>query len=522
MSAIELALVISIPTIITIITFFIVRNIFGLFKTSVDLKKDTRIFELDLYSKKVKVVDKKHSFNYRDEEYNKHSIIRILRKKDSWVPLKEVLSNLYLNPNTETMFIKAFDSLETTGEKQEFTFSHTIHKKFFSIKIELFEKENETGHILIISYKQMFIPKDVNKKVRFITKKAVIENNSMYKGFIAFNLTELDSRGGSETINMFKAIWKGELEYFIHGKMIVVAFMSNSFRKNNARIAKLIQNITKYAPKLGGHHFYDGTSFITLRDVNTIKNLNRALSALDFLIMISIAKKKPFVTNQSKTFDINEYKEYSKAFNSFKEAVKVGSYETELIPVKSMKSNRKIINIARPWIGGIDEKIFRSIIKNNNNKTLLKDGYSKFVSVSASMKEPVFFNVNATWLIDNIDQITDFKNIFTLNVNEATDQPELLEVVEKLRKKGAIFGLKIRDLEEWIIPYLEAVQPKFIIFAKNIWDDSSIIPAYSMVKLMKIKELSERYKTKIIYENPSNLLDEPTMDRIGLNYYYNV
>ena len=522
MSAIELALVISIPIIITIITFFIVRNIFGLFKTSVDLKKDTRIFELDLYSKKVKVIDKKHSFNYRDEEYNKHSVIRILRKKDSWVPLKEVLSNLYLNPNTETMFIKAFDSLENTGERQEFSFSHTINKKFFWIKIELFEKDNKTGHILIISYKQMLTPKDSNKKVKFITKKAVIENNSMYKGFVAFNLSELDSKGGSETINMLKMIWNGELQYFIHGKMIVVAFMSNSFRRNNTKIAKLIQHITKYAPKLGGNHFYDGTSFITLRDVNTIKNLNRALSALDFLIMISIDKKRPFVTNQSKTFDINEYKEYSKAFNSFKEAVRVGSYETEMVPVKSMKINRKIINIARPWISGIDERIFKSIIKNGNNKTLLKDGYSKFVAVNASLKEPVFFNVNANWLIQHIDEITDVKNIFTLNVNEATDQTELLEVVEKLREKGAVFGLKIKDLEEWIIPYLEAVQPKFIIFAKNIWDDSAIIPAYSMIKLMKIKELSEKFKTKIIYENPSELLDEPSMERIGLNYYYNV
>lgn len=522
MTKVELILAISLPILIVAAAAFVVYVLLTLSNSSVDERKDTRIFDFDLYSKKVKVADRKHSVSYRNEKHNKHGVIKVLRKKDAWVPLKEVLGSLYLNKDTENKFIKAFDSMETTKESQEFSFSHVISKKHYTINIQLYEKESKTGHILIISYKEIIAPVETNKRVKFTTKKQVISETFIYKGFVAFNLKHLDSKGGFETINMIKNIWHSDLSYFIHNKMLVVVFMSNSFKKNNKKIANLITCITQNAANFGGHLFYDGTSYITLKDVNTSQNLNRTLSALDFLIMLSIAKNKPFMTNQSKTFNIEEYKTYSKAFNKFKESIKLGEFETEYVPVKSMKTGRKVVNMVRPWVNGIEENVFRTIIKNNNNKLLLKDGFSKFVAVDQGISEPVFFNVNSSWLIDNAERIQETKSIFTLHLHENIDQPALLDAVKTLKSKGVIFAIKVNDLEEWIIPYIEYVEPKFIVLGKRIWNEDSVISSYSMIKLMKIKELTDKTKTKLIYENPSEVVDEQLRDKIDLNYYYNV
>jgi len=97
-----------------------------------------------------------------------------------------------------------------------------------------------------------------------------------------------------------------------------------------------------------------------------------------------------------------------------------------------------------------------------------------------------------------------------------------VEVIEKLKEKGFIFGLRINKFRDSTTILIKNIRPEFVVIDESM---ASMATVAIHQQLFSIKTFSAIYKFKTIFENPPKSLvgkdaDKKRIKAVGMKYYF--
>ena len=517
MSQVNFILSITLP-ILLLLSFGIIMIIFiSFFGYSEVSTKGLTVFRLDWYARKILPIDsgKRQKF-----------IISGISKK-TWSPLKMMTKGFVDSEKVSKQFRDALNYIGSNNKEYIFDFTSKVQgisKRYnYKFNIVLSPKEDDSNFIMTITWN--IIRKENNNRksvIKFIDKEHVVENTSIIKGFVAFNLNNEIKDASSKLINTFKQFAKKDLIYFINNDLLIVSFFGNTIKKVNSQIQYFISKMKNKGFKKGAKTFFDGSGYTVLKSIDTNKSLVQTMKALDFFINLSINLNKNFVSNHSKSFNLDDYKNYSNNSKIFRASLRSGDIKTELIPVKNRKTKKGIISYASPKIDGIDDNMLKRLLTNRNYKIDYTNAHAQNIGIKSTINKPTLIDVDSSWLIGNYKKLEFKKAVYVIDVKHGIKYEDLKDVVIWMSENKFYFAIRIINFNEMISTLVKQTSPQFIIIDKSAWRNRRIANAQTYISLLTIKEMAEFNNIKVIYENPSSFIDKNTIKKINMNFYYNL
>ena len=517
MNHISLILAIVIP--ISVASFMLAAWMgLSLYLTSTQISsKGMELFKFDTYSRKI------YPINYSKNRYVVKSI-----KQNTWTSIKSLMSQFINDPSIESKFRSVISSLSQTNERTIFEFDSTVslaHKKhLYHFVFSFYPKEDDSDYILSVTWKQI---EDKNKKTNeepiLISNEEILASPAKYKSFVAFNINK-EIEGASERLQKLLTDSIGEgLQFTTYNDLLIVVFFNNKNYKIKKEVERFISKTKSKAFKNGAKTFFNGSGYSRKEDVTTSKDLMRIYKALNFFIMLSINLNKNFITSDAdkKDYNADDLQKFTKASSVFRTAVRSRDLETQYIPVKNIKTGRKVIDYSFPEVSGLNNRMLSSLLINRNNKAELTNSHAKKVSIENSIDRPVLLDINSDWLIENHKKMSFKKAIYVINVKRDTSYDTLKEVVKYMSDNGFYFAIRLVKLTEVMATLIKQTSPQFILIDRSVWGENGLADPSTYIWLLTVKRIAEAEKIKVIYENPSKFLDDATAEKIGMNFYYN-
>ena len=492
---------------------------FGFRTTTIrsNMLKGTKIYKLDLYSRKVHLIE---------QSSLQKDLFKLPKLKDGNVPLKMIVD--IFNPRIQKMFRNAIEEISKDGNRNTFEFDYDLESnnqlfkkhKTFKFVVNLNSIEGSSDYLLSMKWEPVYKAENLELKYSQLTKEQVINLEASHKGFVAFNMNADLDNSDIKLIDTLSLITKKEIMFFKNRNILIVLFVGNSTQNVNSKIHKFISKIKKKGTLYGIRALYKGTGYITIKNMNTTKDLSNAVRALDFLITVSIATNQPFFSNQKDGFDPDEYKVYTKASKLFLTNVKAGKVDTKYIPIRSYASNRKVMDYAYPTINGINDNMLTYLLTNHNNNIKLMNSHAHNVGVEKSIDSPVLIDVNANWLVKYGKLLNYKKAIYAVNITKDVLYEDLKQIMVDLNNEGIIFAIRVKRYNEFITMLIKQTKPKFLIVDKMIWGKTTLSTSNTFINLLTLKKLADSENIKIIYEDPHMSVDKETAEKIGMKYLY--
>ena len=467
-------------------------------------------------------------FNPKDRKVMPYNIIP--ERKNAFRGLKpghwgnvDLITNHFRSSEAKKKIRLAFNDVEMGKKVGDFSFISTfsiLKKGEYKFDWKIDQIANQDEYILRISWKKMYPQETLaDFKDNLIDKKTVIENNLYkYKGFVAFNLYSETST--IKLLDIINRIYqKQDIQYFIHGGFVVVCFFEPSAKRMKKQIDAFVKRFKNHGFKMGANHLFDGSAFAASNNVDNPKHLSLMLQTLDFLINISIKIKRNFISYKE-NLNKEEFIKFSEASKSFRLAVRAGNIDSKVLSIRYWKSKKKSIDYIVPHVDGIHPNTLDEILINKNNKDMLIDAHAQLVAVEGKYDKAVMVDVNSNWLIENRDQLAYKKSIYLINMID-DNTTELQQIVNDLNEKGFVFAMRISKYTEEVITVVQRIHPDFLVIDSSFWNDNKLFDSGRLINLMSLKKVSDENNIKIIFEQPSDLIDDETAKKIGLKYFYN-
>lgn len=506
---------------LSILTPLIVFLIFGVFIYGwyTNAKLQSVVPETTTFLFKLNAVERKVTpYNIIPERKNAFKGL----KPNKWSNI-ELITNHFRAPEAKKKIRTAFNELEAGKNIVPFSFvsPFSIMKKDkykFDISIDKIEDANE--YILKISWKKITSKlEETDYKNNLIEKKTVIENDFYkYKGFVGFNVNSDVSK--IKLLDFICRIYqRNQIQYFIHGGFVVICFFDNSAKGIKRQIDAFVKRFKNYGFKMGANHLFEGSAFAVSNNVDSPKRLSLMLQTIDFLINISIDIKRNFISYKE-SLNKDEFIKFSEASKSFRLDVRARNIESKVISIRYWKSKKKSIDYIVPHVEGIHQNTLNQILINKNNKDMLVDAHAELVAIEGKHDKAVMVDVNSNWLIEKKDKLEYKKSIYLINMID-DNTSELQKIVTDLKSKGFVFAIRISSYNEEIITAVQRIEPDFLVIDSSFWNENKLFDSGKLINLMSLKKVSDENGIKIIFENPSDLIDDETAHKIGLRYFYN-
>ncbi|NQZ65602.1 MAG: hypothetical protein HRT99_00090 [Mycoplasmatales bacterium] len=517
MSAVEILFATLLP-ILTILSFSLyLLYLYFYNERNKHHHKGVHIFNLDLYSKKIR--------QFKSTKKQK-SIFKGIGKKDA-IPLKNLLNQFDNSQSIKRKFREAMVKITSGVDQYSLNFEGKLNqvskKNLYFIEITFYKSDNSADYLMILSWR-----KKVNKKsgkeikVNYVDREHIININSKFKGFIAFNINQKINDSTNKFIKLLKLTINKDLTYFKNNDVLIIVLHGPSMKNVNRQILSFISKIRKRGKSVGYNMFFNGSGYITLQEIYTHKSLNQAIRALDFFIILSIDLNKEFISNQTEEYNAEEYKKYSKAVRIFRFATRTGRISTTYKPVRRKSNNREIIRYAHPGVSDLNNNILKKVLSNGNNKIELMDAQAKIIGINKKIDTPVLIDVNSHWLIKNQSRMQYKKAIYVVNLNSQLRYNTLMETIKKLQKEEFVFAIRITKFTEMVGILIKQTNPQFILVDGIIWGEEGLSDSNLYITLLTIKKVAQSEKIKVIYENPPEMIDKKTAKNIGMQFYYKI
>ena len=475
--------------------------------------KGTILGKIDINTRKI--------FIY-DSVFNKviPKNFHIKRSLNKWSSLDNLL-NRYKGQITEHQIRSMLVEIQSgkSFTKSSFEYTSVNNKNVsYAIVIRMFKKEDSSDIGLSIDWK-LITPQKPRKSFIFnpSTKIQIADINFTYKGFIAFQLKSEIPNIASEFIYQLNKIisFKNKFYFIING-ILVIVIANNKVLKLKKQILKLINIIKKKGFERGINRMYDATSYTIAKEVTTPKRINSVLDLLVFNINLSIRTGKDFTNKNTSEFNLDEYKAVSKSIRTFKETIKSNNIDSKQVNVFNIKNNRKIMIYSFPYIKDISKEIMSIILRNRDNWKNLINTYAQMVSIDSVIKEPVLVDINNSWLFDNHEKMKYKRAIYVLNY-DFSNNINTDKIIQKMSKNNFTFAIRLKSFNEQITTILKRIKPQFIVVDQKL---SNIKNPENYIQALSIKTMAEREGIRIIYENPSDDIDDPMVEVLGIKYVY--
>lgn len=510
-----LLLSILVPTItLMIFSLFIYRWYVNSKIQTVVPETTTFLFKFDVKNRKVM------AYNVIPSRKN---VFRIL-KVNTWSNV-DVITNHFKTDSAQRKIRKAFNNLESGSQSESFDFVSQfslLRKGEYHVNFIIDALEGEPHFIMRLSWRKISEKKTFEAKENKLDKQEVIrEGTDNYVGFVAFNVvSDSTSTAESKLIEFAHKIYAhNKIKYFVSGGFVVFVFFGSNAKQTKKQLDSFIKSFKDVGFKIGANHLFDGSAFAASNKVNSIKNLNGVLQLLDFLINISIKIGKNFISYKE-GLNKQEFQKFAEASKSFRLATRAKNVQSKVLSIRYWRSKKKSIEYIVPSIEGIHANTLKDILRNKNNKDMLVDAHASMVAIDGHYDSAVMFDVNEQWLIDNKDKIKYKKAIYLINTAD-NNSSELQQVVEELNQRGFLFALRIVRYTEDVVTVVQRVKPDFLVIDQSFWNENKLFDSEKLINLMSLKKVADEHRIKMIFEQPSNLIDEETAKKIGLHYFYN-
>ena len=488
--------------------------------------KNTRIFQIDLFSRRVKPIDDKIQYDFSN-------FIFKLPYGDKWFSLREVTS--YLDNENLKLFRNALNEMENDAAREEIQISQESQGNLLKMNFSFIKKENGTDIIMIIKWEESknFTKSNDSKSNMFdklnikpndiVEEFSIDEISSNAYGLIALNMNnEIDN----VKYKIFKILRKTKIlkkhNIIIHDHLFIIVLKSkkNNIDLVNKKVKRMINKLEKKGIKYGLNILHNGSGSITIKSISTKNDYTKIISLLEYFIILSISKKQSFISRE--TYDLkkdkNAFQDFIQSIKVFKTVVKRQSSDTRLFEVKSSKTNEKIIDYAMPNIQGIDKQILDKILINKNNIVSLMNAHAYKIAIDKKINIPVIIEINEEWLTKYKDEIKYKNAIYIVHVYHKHSYLNLVNLFYELKKKGFTFGIKPHIMNEYILAFITQIKPDFIVIGNEFMDNSE--RSNSILKTLRINNMALSNKIKTIFENPSSKINVVTRKNIGLDFYF--
>ena len=471
-----------------------------------------------------------HNFNYVPYSTESEDVLFPVRtsSKTKWIRADNVFERFYVSPEVKLNFNKAFKRLESGSdfEHVEFvgpSFSKKKAMSYYSFKFDSIDADSDI--LLTVKWHKQEVLKAKKKTLMSqVTLEDVIDNTSRVKTLFAFNINEKDKVAGQRLIKITSQISSAKnIEYFISENIsaIIFVFYYDELKDARKENAKFVEVFKSKGFEFGANHLFEGCGFITSTKFDNPLEAKNNIYKLEFLVNKSIETKNNFISGDD-SINAKELENYVEAYEVFKKTVQDGNLEEEVKVVRSFKQNRIAVRYLFPKVPGVNAEILSKIEKNKNNKKILVDAFADKISrIDIDKNEKAkLIDVSFDWIVRNKDQDIQKKAIYVIRFMDRYKVEEVSKVLDELIEKGYFFAVRVYKYNEDIAIMLKEVNAQFVVIDKRFWEENSFIQSDNLIELMTIWDLSSRAKKRLIYNNPSKLIDVETAKKIGLKLYY--
>lgn len=511
-------LVLSIVAIVCFIIGAFLFFHFAIFKRTIKNKaaeKSTLLFALNVKERKVRSLQTK--FHERSGLFD--------LKSGKWQPTSDLLA-YFDDMEIHRHFREAMHTLESGADTTKFLYvskPHTIFKKESLIEFTFNRMSDSYEYTFVVKWEP--VNKNPEKAVVLptqLTLDDIANDKSMWKGFIAFNTVSDVKDATDKFINLiYRLVKKDSIRYVVISGYVVFMLTAPSEKLITKKINQFITMMENQGFKRGANHLFDGSAFVTSDKVTSVKAIGGVVKALDYFVNKSIKEKLNFISFGA-DYDRDEFNSFVEASKSFRLATRTGDVKQNKVVVRSWKSKRKTIEYVFPSVDGINQKLLNTILRNKNNKEQLINANARNIAINQQIDLPVLVDINASWFLENKANMVYQKAIYVINLNHTGSTDKLRESLSEMKAKGFVFALRLTQLNEDITLLIQNTKPGFIVIDHSFWGVHELFSTSLLIQLMTIRKLAVSSNIKMIYEDPSEFVDEETAQKIGLDFYYNI
>ncbi|MGL5205876.1 MAG: MHO_4530 family protein [Metamycoplasmataceae bacterium] len=468
----------------------------GIFLVDIDLKNN-RLRKYDL----IQMIDI-DSTKKNDDEYF----------SEGWMDINEFLNNL--TADNKEKFLTALDDIKINKKYVKFIIKNeTTPESDYSIEwvVEFFQTNNEINSTIKWSY-----VKKLPKGLRIITKEDLFENKNSYKSFIAFNLRSKDHLTFKEFVTiLFENLKMKNLDFFISRNIVILIVYGENSEIVQTEIKKIVERFEKIKSSKNLDAYCDSIAVVESKNLFNQKDLLKVMNRIYFSLIKSSQLEKIFYFSTKNIF-FNEFEEFKENYSLLNDMIKnknIGSVE---IPIKDYKNNNNVIaKYMKPKIDYPVNFWTEKILEKDNILPSIEDEYFEFKLNSFKKMDQYLIDVNDYVILQNIDQIKEYKSIvFIVKFLESTNLQNFELIALTLKSNGIKFGIKINSIVPEVITIIESIMPQAIIISESLIDTTDL-NKYLLLK--QLLTLCAKNPATLIYENPSEF--ELSNNKI-INYYY--
>ena len=389
----------------------------------------------------------------------------------------------------------------------------------FSVSFDLLE--GTTDYIINIFWKTAWERVEYDSHNNMLLKDELLTEGAAPQSFIAFNLRSSIANPGEQMLKLINASLNKSVNFIVNNQTLIIVINAKTIEKVNKITDRFVSKLKNKGKKMGMLSIFNGSAHVSVTKMETNRDIIKLIRVLDFLIILSIDQSVNFISNRDKTFDIKKYQNFSKGQKMFRDSLKTDSIVSDISGIVKWGKKRKVIDFAYPSIKGMNKLMLNRLLANGNNLDDMIDAHSKSVGIKNAITKPTMIDVNKDWLIRNKSKIVNKKIIYSIRIKNHLDYSEISDVIRELRAKGFIFSLNISLFLASTSILVSKVKPEFIVVSGDVWDDEMISTPALFASLLGLSQIAKEDGIKLIYENPSSIVDDVMAKKLGIEYFYN-
>lgn len=466
----------------------------------------------------------RRKYLYEEKPNSQRKIFRSTQIS-SWTNFSNIVNEF--DVKIRRQFAEVLSKLEKGSEHESISFSvkgYHYHGRISDFYLSWDTIDGETDYFLTISYNVRPKEKPIRYgKVHKLTHEQILKqsNAKPFKGFIAFNVTGNFDNSVERILRMISIIWRANrINYFIKSGLLVLLVTGPDNSKTAEKIEKVTSVIRKKGYYRGIKKYFEGSASVISKKATSTKYLNQIIRTINFLINLSIYRKEEFLT-QKEDLDRSEFSSYIEASKIFHKLIENKKIESKSVAVRNWQTNKKIVNYIYPTIPSLNSVTLSSILRNENNKKELVNKHAESVAfVKPTNQAPALLDVYDYWFIENYSKIENTNIMYVIHFNKYKPNKEFVKLFQSLNHKNIPHAVHINDYDESTASLIQTFKPRFLIIDKSAWSEEGLINSNTYMKLMTVSSLAKDNKIRLIYQDPSKIVDKETAEKIGLVYYY--
>ena len=482
--------------------------------------KGTIIVKIDLFNRTFLI----EPLEFRNRKIlQSHRIVKGINWKE-WNKINLILDRF--GSRISKKIAEVFNKLERGSLNEYLKFkAPSFYTKNRNVQYDFhFSKIPDSNHFIVrINYNHIMVNSQniEDAKIKEVTRLEIANNEKKIKGFVAFNI----NTSINHAITRFREIiqfrnQKKQIAYLRYNAILVFVIFANK----NWQIQKAINKIKKQAESSSFFnelkYLYKGSAIAKTQKIHSVRYVNKMLQSLNFLAIYSMKKNIKFLS-VNKEIDRKFFKTYNHALRIFESTISNKNFKLSYSSIRNIGNNKPIVDFLSPVVQNINSELFSWIISDMRNQTELQNSFAEKM-LFKHQEKPIIVDVNDTWLFKNVERIKNTKALVAINFRNMAQRKTRVDLIRKVNHHNIAFALYIHSYNDNKASFLKLAKPRFVVVDDNIWTKNKLLSSDHFLNLISLNSLAKENKIKIIYKNPSLILDKKIYSDIGLKYYFQV